>query len=365
MEAALAAAAPPEGARAPSLAVGAALRRGRAAAPPAEVPGAPAGGGAGASGAAGGAAGAVRHRRCGAASCTVSAAGEMTMSLAGGLDLHAVGRVRDHGIDVPGGGWVAQGFRVSSAQFQERMVTIPNLGRPQATDLEFGAVNHQAALSVDGTAVATNTRLVHTLGVRRDRGGAARPGVGPAGLHPSTSRAATPPLHSSSGKKLVPDAAGWSSNLPQGIFRSAVVRVVPALHVSDAFVRTDVASDKLSVDVWVRNDGTATASGTVDVALSSWNCDPVTYPTLTAVPVSVPAGMTVKVTVGPVAWGHGPTGTGGPTFPTPGLPGQAPHRELTVTTTPPKVRRLRPEVRSSASGRPSQVGDHYELNGGR
>ena len=59
-----------------------------------------------------------RHRRCGAASCTVSAAGEMTMSLAGRLDLHAVGRVRDHGIDVPGGGWVAQGFRVSSAQFK-------------------------------------------------------------------------------------------------------------------------------------------------------------------------------------------------------------------------------------------------------
>ena len=105
----------------------------------------------------------------------------------------------------------------------------------------------------------------------------------------------------------MPDAAGWSSNLPQGIFQSAVVRVVQALHVSDTFVRTDVASDKLSVDVWVRNDGTAAASGTVNVALTSWNCDPVTYPTLTAVPVSVPAGMTVKVTVGPVTWGLGPS----------------------------------------------------------
>ena len=38
-------------------------------------------------------------------------------------------------------------------------------------------------------------------------------------------------LKASSGKKLVPDAAGWSANVPQGIFRSAVLRVVPALHV--------------------------------------------------------------------------------------------------------------------------------------
>ena len=51
-------------------------------------------------------------------------------------------------------------------------------------------------------------------------------------------------------------------------------------------VRTDVAADQISVDVWVKNGGTSTATGTVDVALSSWTCDAVTYPEL-----SVDAGF--------------------------------------------------------------------------
>ena len=80
-------------------------------------------------------------------------------------------------------------------------------------------------------------------------------------------------LKGASGKKLVPDAAGWSANVSQGIFRSAVLHVVPALHVFETLVRTDVAANQFSIDVWVKNDGASTATGTVDVALSSWTCD--------------------------------------------------------------------------------------------
>ena len=87
-------------------------------------------------------------------------------------------------------------------------------------------------------------------------------------------------LKGSSGKKLVPDAAGWSANVPQGIFRSAVLHVVPALHVFETLVRTDVAADQFSIDVWVKNDGASTATGTVDVGLSSWTCDGTTYPSV-------------------------------------------------------------------------------------
>ena len=87
----------------------------------------------------------------------------------------------------------------------------------------------------------------------------------------------------------MPDAAGWSGNVAQGIFRSAVLHVVPALHVFETLVRTDVAADQFSIDVWVKNDGASAATGTVDVALSSWTCD--RY--VSAVPsksVSVPPG---------------------------------------------------------------------------
>jgi hypothetical protein len=203
-------------------------------------------------------------------------------------------------IEVPGGGWLAQGFKTSAARY-ERTVTVPDLGRPQATYLELGAVNHQATLTVDGTAVGTNTTSF-TPSVF-DMTAAVKPGASHKLTIDVKGRDA---LKAAGGKKLVPDAAGWSGNVVQGIFRSAVLRAVPALHVLDAFVRTDVAGDKISVDVWVKNGGTAAASGSVDVALSSWSCDAVTYPKLSATPVSALApGKTVKVTVGPVTWGLG------------------------------------------------------------
>ena len=203
-------------------------------------------------------------------------------------------------IEVPGGGWLAQGFKTSAARY-ERTVTVPDLGRPQATYLELGAVNHQATLTVDGTAVGTNTTSF-TPSVF-DMTAAVKPGASHKLTIDVKGRDA---LKAAGGKKLIPDAAGWSANVPQGIYRSAVLRAVPALHVLDAFVRTDVAGDKISVDVWVKNGGTAAASGSVDVALSSWSCDAVTYPKLSATPVSALApGKTVKVTVGPVTWGLG------------------------------------------------------------
>ena len=38
-----------------------------------------------------------------------------------------------------------------------RSITVPDSGQPQSTWIEFGAVNHQATLSVDGRVVATQT----------------------------------------------------------------------------------------------------------------------------------------------------------------------------------------------------------------
>jgi hypothetical protein len=255
------------------------------------------GGAAGAGGSTGGASGGIDASAGG--SCTVEAAGQTITSVAGTWTFTPSGAAATT-IEVPGGGWLAQGFKTSAARY-ERTVTVPNLGRPQATYLELGVVNHQATLTVDGTAVGTNTTsFTPSL---FDMTAAVKPGASHKLTIDVKGRDA---LKAAGGKKLVPDAAGWSGNVPQGIFRSAVLRAVPALHVLDAFVRTDVAGDKISVDVWVKNGGTAAASGSVDVALSSWNCDAVTYPNLSATPVSALApGKTVKVTVGPVTWGLG------------------------------------------------------------
>src|SRR5436305_11572654 len=58
-------------------------------------------------------------------------------------------------ITVPGGGWYKQGFTSVSEAVYSRTITVPDSGPPQSVWIEFGAVNHQATLSVDGQVVAT------------------------------------------------------------------------------------------------------------------------------------------------------------------------------------------------------------------
>ena len=307
----------------------------------------------------------------GAGSCVVAAAGEIVTSLAGTWTFTPSGAAATT-IQVPGGGWVAQGFSrtsVTAARY-DRMVTVPDLGRAQATYLELGAVNHQATLTVDSTMLGTNTTSF-TPSVF-DVTGAVKAGMAHHFIVDVKGRDA---LHSPGGTLLVPDGANWSPNIPQGIFRSAIVHVMPALHVADAFVRTDVANSQISIDVTVKNDGTASANGTVSVALSSWNCDANQYPTLPSLPISALApGMSAKVTVGPVKWGLGSSSYWWPNVPyTPGYVSKLHVAAVTVTpdaagggaaaahTVPYRFGFRQVKQVASAGG----VVGHYELNGVR
>ena len=260
-------------------------------------------------------------------------------------------------IDVPGGGWLAQGFHVTAARYA-RTLTVPVLGPPQATLIELGAVNHEAALAIDGTLIATNTTSF-TPSVF-DVTTAVTPGADQALTIDVKGRDA---LRNAANRKLVPDAAGWSANIPQGIFRSAAVRVLPELHVSDAFVRTDVAGDAIGVDVSVTNSGGATATGTVSAVLSSATCDALSYPALPPSAVTVPPGATVVVTLGPVTWGMGPS-----SYWWPNLPYRAGYRaalhyaSVSVATAGGATHML--PVRFGFR-QIVQAGDHYELNGVR
>jgi hypothetical protein len=287
--------------------------------------------------------------------CVAQASGEKVVSLAGTWTFTPSGAAATT-IDVPGGGWVAQGFRTSVARYA-RSVTIPMLGAPQATLLELGAVNNEATLSIDGTAFGTNM-TAFTPSVF-DVSRAVTPGRPYALAIDVKGRDA---LRSASGK-LVPDAAEWSPNIPQGIFRSAVLRLLPELHVADAFIRTDVVEDTMRVDVSVTNSGTAAATGTIAVAFSSFNCDALSYPTLPNQSVTVPAGQTTTVTFGPVQWGLGSA-----SYWWPNVPYVADYRaklhyaSVTVRSGSGIVHTL--PVRFGFR-QIRQVGTHYELNGVR
>jgi len=231
-----------------------------------------------------------------------------SISIAGQWDFTPVGGAATK-IQVPGGGWIKQGFSPASATYATT-VMIPNAGAPQTTLLEFGAVNHQAVLTVDGKMVGTNMTAFtpSVFDVTRF----VTPGQ-PAAI--SLVVSGRDAFKTAAGARTVPVAANWSPNVPQGIFRSAMIRVYPDVYVSDAFVRTSVSDNQLSYDVWVTNTGTAARELTVSGTLGSWNCDALTYPAIPSNTVSVAAGATTKVTVGPIAWGLGPSSYWWPNVP--------------------------------------------------
>lgn len=201
-------------------------------------------------------------------------------------------------IQVPGGGWLKQGITATSGTYATA-ITVPDSGGPQTTVLEFGAVDNQAALSIDGTMVGTQTTTL-TPQVY-DITKFAQPGT----QHTISVAVKSFKALMANGQYLVPDPAPWSANVALGILRSAMVRVYPSVYISDVFVRTSVANDSLTYDVSLTNTAATDQQVSLSGALSSWNCDANTYPAIATSMVTVPAGMTQVTTVGPISWGLG------------------------------------------------------------
>ncbi|WP_328842202.1 RICIN domain-containing protein [Streptomyces europaeiscabiei] len=202
-------------------------------------------------------------------------------------------------ITVPGGGWYKQGFTDVNEATYSRTVTVPDTGQPQSVWIEFGAVNHQATLSVDGQVVATRTTSFTQSNF--DISAFAAPGT----THTISVNVKGRYALMNGNKTLVPDAADWSEAVPQGIYRSAFLRVYPTVHVSDAFVRTSVADKTLTYDVSVTNTSGSSRSVTLTGSLASDSGESFNYPSLPSRTVTVAAHSTAKVTVGPVAWNLG------------------------------------------------------------
>jgi ricin-type beta-trefoil lectin protein/glycosyl hydrolase family 2 len=232
-----------------------------------------------------------------------------SVDLAGTWSFTPAGRATTS-ITVPGGGWYKQGFTDVNEAVYSRSVTVPDTGQPQSVWIEFGAVNHQATLSVDGRAVATRTTAFTPSNF--DITAYASPGTTHTISVAVKGRGA---LKNSSGKYLVPVAADWSEAVPQGIFRSAFLRAYPAVYVSDTFVRTSVANQTLTYDVSVTNTSASARSVTLTGALASDSGSSFTYPALPGRTVSVAARSTAKVTVGPIPWNLGTTSYWWPNVP--------------------------------------------------
>ncbi len=280
-----------------------------------------------------------------------------SVDLAGSWGFTPAGRPATS-ITVPGGGWYKQGFTDVSEAVYSRTITVPDSGQPQSAWIEFGAVNHQATLSVDGRVVATQTTSYTPSNF--DITAFAAPGT----THTITVQVkGRNALKTPGGKFLVPDAANWSEAVPQGIFRSAFLRVYPAVYVSDAFVRTSVANQNLTYDVSVTNTSGSARTVTLGGALASDNGTSFSYPALPSRTVTVAARSTSTVTVGPVTWNLGAASYWWPNMPyRQGYRAQLHRLSINATTDDGRT--------SDATYRfgfreSTQNGEYYYLNGAR
>jgi Glycosyl hydrolases family 2, TIM barrel domain/Glycosyl hydrolases family 2, sugar binding domain len=206
-------------------------------------------------------------------------------------------------IQVPGGGWVKQGFSNVSEAIYSREIDVPKIGSPQVTKLTFGAVNHQATLTIQsadggpvrtvGTNTTSWTPSTFDLTPFVTPGGRYRISVDVKGRYA---------LRDSAGYFMVPEAASWSPNIAQGIFRSAQLQVFPALYISDAVVRTSVQTRTLQYDVTVTNGSDRPRTAWLSAHLRSWNHSPWRYPRLAPREVTVPAGTMQTFAMPTVAW---------------------------------------------------------------
>ncbi|GAA2470298.1 sugar-binding domain-containing protein [Winogradskya humida] len=257
-------------------------------------------------------------------------------------------------IQVPGGGWLKQGWTNLSRAVYSRTITVPDLHAPQVTKLSFGAINHRATLWVDGREVGTQTTS-YTSSVF-DLSDFVRPGRTHQIKVLVEGRKA---LVGPDGRYTVAEGASWSDDVAQGIFRSAGLQVFPAVHVADAVVRTSVHDRTLSYDTTVTNSTAKTQTITLGGRLSSWNGSRWAYPTLPARKVRVPARSTITVNSGPIRWLAGTNSYWYPNVPyRPGYRAQLHNLTLTINNTMSYAVRF-------GFREIEQAGDHYELNGVR
>lgn len=199
-------------------------------------------------------------------------------------------------IQVPGGGWYKQGFTNISEADYERTITVPSVTSGQVTMLEIGAVNYQADVYINNVLVGSNvtsfTRSVFDLSQA----------VSPGGTYTLRIHVKGRKAFMVNNRSLVPNAAGWSPNTAQGIFRSIRLAVYAPIYVEDVFVRPKVGTKQLYYDIWVKNSTAQSQSMTLAGSLNSWNQAAWSYPSIPNVSFTAAANATTKVTVGPVAW---------------------------------------------------------------
>lgn len=258
-------------------------------------------------------------------------------------------------IQVPGGGWLKQGFDCEAATY-ERYIDIPVAQAPCVYKIELGAVNHIAEYWI-GENSDSLKKIHEEVTAFTPQLMDITPYVKPGKRY--LLRIFVRAFKN--GRPVAPHWAEWCECIARGIFRSAELLVYPEVYISDVFVRTSVEKKCLGYDIEVSNASDKTRTVMLKGNITSWNKDVWAYPSLPESSVTVKAGEKKKMTLGPIVWDLDESSFWWPNMP---------YREGYQT----KLHNL--TIQLFENGEPlhelstrfgfrelRQVGDHFELNG--
>ena len=257
-------------------------------------------------------------------------------------------------IKVPGGGWNSDWQEpridtmtgVNDYVLYERKLVVPAIVDNQVTKISFGAVNYGADVFVNDKLMGSHAGSMTPFEV--DISSAIVPGKdcalkvktyhrrhymvpvpgSPTELSPfqtnKVSRKAPTKLTCSIPVSIDTPVGsqnwvgcGWygKDKFAYGIIRHIKIKVLPPIHVDEIFVKPSVSNDTLTVVVSVRNSLSAekslVLSGRFSPRISgSWQ-----YPPIPDTSLTIPAGKSMEVVIGPIKWGLGPKSYWWPNIP--------------------------------------------------
>ena len=206
-------------------------------------------------------------------------------------------------IDVPAGGWRAQGYTCDAGMYRA-WIRVPRSAEGKTVRIAFAAVNFGAEVFVGPDEDALERVATHVNGWMpfvADITHKALPGSKLLLIVRVNGRG----MYLRDGKYIVPQGATWQPKLADGIIRGIEMQILPPVSIDDVFVRTSVDGDHIQPEVVLCNTTAETVRAVIKGKLSSWNGDRFKYPALPEIPCTLAAGERRPVDLGQTGWGLG------------------------------------------------------------
>ena len=207
-------------------------------------------------------------------------------------------------IQVPAGGWRAQGYHCDAGAYRT-WVVIPAEAQGRLVRVKFAAVNFGAEVYAGTNELSLGKIAAHVNGWT-PFSAELTPHFTPGQRVLLEVEVKGRKKFMVNGKYTVPEGATWYDGLAEGILRGVILEMIPLVHVEDIAVETSVGPDMLHPKATIVNSSDRAVKVNVTASLSSWNKSPLNYPAIPDTSVEIPAGAAQVVDLGKITW---PLGT--------------------------------------------------------